>query len=107
MKRKTRILIVDDHFIVRIGLLTTIKMSPDLMVVAEASTGAQAIELYRLHLPDIVLMDVRLPDFGGIEATAALRDEFPDAKFIIISTFVTDEDEYPAFQPAPLASLLK
>ncbi len=107
MKKKVRILIVDDHFIVRIGLMTTIKMSPDLMVVAEASTGAQAIELYRRNLPDIVLMDVRLPDFSGIEATAALRQEFPDARIIIISTFDTDEDVYRAFQAGACGYLLK
>ena len=107
MKKKIRILIVDDHFIVRIGLLTTIKMSPDLMVVAEASTGAQAIELFRQHLPDVVLMDVRLPDFSGIEATAILREEFPEARIIIISTFDTDEDVYRAFQAGACGYLLK
>jgi DNA-binding NarL/FixJ family response regulator len=107
MKKKIRILIVDDHFIVRIGLNTTIKMTPDLTVVAEASTGAQAIELYRQHLPDVVLMDVRLPDFSGIEATAALRQEFPEAKIIIISTFDTDEDIYRAFQAGAQGYLLK
>ena len=107
MKRKIRILIVDDHFIVRIGLLTTIKMSPDLVVVAEASTGAQAIDLYRRHLPDVVLMDVRLPDFSGIEATATLRGEFSGAKVVIISTFDTDEDVYRAFQAGACGYLLK
>src|SRR5262245_50072236 len=80
--KKIRLLIVDDHFIVRIGLLTTIKMTPDLTVIAEASTAAQALELYRQHLPDVVLMDVRLPDFSGIEATATLREEFPEAKVV-------------------------
>ena len=107
MKKKIRILIVDDHFIVRIGLLTSIKMAPDLMVVAEASTGAQAIELYRQHLPDVVLMDLRLPDFSGIEATAALRKEFPDAKILIISTFDSDEDVYRSFQAGAQGYLLK
>src|SRR5580765_5705842 len=100
-------LFFDDHFIVRIGLLTTIKMSPDLTVVAEAGTGVQAIELYRLHLPDVVLMDLRLPDFSGIEATSALRQEFPDARIIIISTFDSDEDVYRAFQAGARGYLLK
>ena len=107
MKKKIRLLIVDDHFIVRIGLLTTIKMTPDLTVVAEASTAAQAIEIYRQHLPDVVLMDVRLPDFSGIEATATLREEFPDARVIIISTFDSDEDVYRAFQAGACGYLLK
>ena len=107
MKRKIRILIVDDHFIVRIGLQTSIKMTTDMMMVAEASTGAQAIELYRQHLPDVVLMDLRLPDFSGIEATATLRKEFPDARIIIISTFDSDEDVYRAFQAGASGYLLK
>jgi two-component system NarL family response regulator len=107
MKKKIRILIVDDHFIVRIGLLTSIKMAPDMTVIAEASTGAQAIELYRQHLPDVVLMDLRLPDFSGIEATATLREEFPDARVVIISTFDSDEDVYRAFQAGARGYLLK
>jgi len=107
MKKKIRILIVDDHFIVRIGLLTSIKMVPDLMVVAEAGTGAQAIDLYRQHLPDVVLMDLRLPDLSGIDTTAALREEFPDARIIIISTFDSDEDVYRAFQAGARGYLLK
>src|SRR6267143_3802350 len=107
MKKKIRILIVDDHFIVRIGLQTSIKMVADMMIVAEASTGAQAIELYRQHLPDVVLMDLRLPDLSGIEATAILREEFPDARIIIISTFDTDEDVYRAFQAGACGYLLK
>lgn len=107
MKKKIRILIVDDHFLVRIGLQTSIKMTADMMMVAEASTGAQAIELYRQHLPDVVLMDLRLPDFSGIEATAALREEFPGARIIIISTFDSDEDVYRAFQAGACGYLLK
>ena len=76
VKKEIRILIVDDHFLVRIGLLTSLKMDSDLKVIAEASTAAQAIELYRQHLPDVVLMDLRLPDSSGIEATIKLRKEF-------------------------------
>ena len=107
MKKRIRILIVDDHFIVRIGLLTTIRMIPDCTVVGEASTGAQAIELYRQHLPDVVLMDVRLPDLSGIETTVALREEFPEARVIMISTFDSDEDVYRAFQAGARGYLLK
>jgi two-component system NarL family response regulator len=107
MRKKIRILIVDDHFIVRIGLLTTIGMIPEFTVVGEASTGSQAIQLYRQHLPDVVLMDVRLPDFSGIEATAALREEFPEARIIMISTFDSDEDVYRAFQAGARGYLLK
>jgi two-component system NarL family response regulator len=107
MKKTIRVLIVDDHFVVRIGLLTSLKMDPELSVVAEASTSGQAIELYRHHKPDVVLMDLRLPDMSGVEATAKLRKEFPDAKIIIISSFDADEDIYRAFQAGARAYLLK
>ncbi len=107
MKRKIRILIVDDHFIVRIGLLTSIRMNPDLAAVAEASTGAEAVQQYRKHLPDIVLMDLRLPDMDGIETTTAIRQEFPEAKIIIISTFDGDEDVYRSFQAGASGYVLK
>jgi len=107
MKKKIRILIVDDHFVVRIGLLTSLKMDPDLNVVAEASTAAQALALYRQHLPDVVLMDLRLPDLSGIEATARLRKEFAGAKVIIISSYDGEEDIYRAFQAGARGYLLK
>jgi two-component system NarL family response regulator len=107
MKKTIRILIVDDHFVVRIGLLTSLKMDPDLSVVAEASTSTQAIELYRQHKPDVVLMDLRLPDMSGVEATGRLRKEFTDAKVIIISSYDGDEDIYRAFQAGARAYLLK
>ncbi len=107
MKKTIRVLIVDDHFVVRIGLLTSLKMDPDLTVVAEASTSTQAIELYRQHKPDVVLMDLRLPDMSGVEATTKLRKEFPEAKVIIISSFDADEDIYRAFQAGARAYLLK
>jgi DNA-binding NarL/FixJ family response regulator len=107
MKKEIRILIVDDHFLVRIGLLTSLKMDLDLKVVAEASTAAQALDLYRRHLPDVVLMDVRLPDLSGIEATVALRKDFPTAKVIILSSYDSEEDIYRAFQAGACAYLLK
>lgn len=107
MKKTIRILIVDDHFVVRIGLLTSLKMDPELTVVAEASTSAQAIELYRQHKPDVVLMDLRLPDMSGVEATAKLRKEFPNARVIVISSYDADEDIYRAFQAGARAYLLK
>ena len=107
MNKTIRILIVDDHFVVRIGLLTSLKMDPELNVVAEASTAAQAIELYRQHLPDVVLMDLRLPDSSGVEATAKLCKEFAGAKIIIISSYDGDEDIYRAFRAGARAYLLK
>lgn len=107
MKKEIRILIVDDHFLVRIGLLTSLKIDSDLKVVAEASTAAQALDLYRQHLPDVVLMDLRLPDSSGIEATVKLRKEFPSARVIIISSYDGEEDIYRSFQAGAQGYLLK
>ena len=107
MSKKLRILIVDDHFLVRIGLLTSINTDPGLEVVAEASTGRQAVELYRQHRPDAVLMDLRLPDMGGIEATAALCSEHPGAAVIIITSFDASEEIHRAFQAGARGYLLK
>lgn len=107
MNNKIRILIVDDHFIVRIGLLTSIETDPALEVVAEAGTGTLALELYRQHRPDVVLMDLRLPDLSGIDATAVLCREFPDARVIIISSFESPEEIYRAYQAGARGYLLK
>ncbi|MEI6195031.1 MAG: response regulator transcription factor [Verrucomicrobiota bacterium] len=107
MKKKINILIVDDHFVVRIGLLTSLKMNRDIESVFEASTGRQAIELYRKHQPNVVLMDLRLPDMTGIEATVTLCRDFPGAKVIIISSFDAQEDVYRAFQAGALGYLRK
>jgi DNA-binding NarL/FixJ family response regulator len=79
MKKPIRILIVDDHFILRMGLIASLKTDPELSVVAEADNGAQALQLYRQKSPDVVLMDLRLPDMSGVEATAAICKESPKA----------------------------
>jgi two-component system, NarL family, response regulator len=107
VKKEIRILIVDDHFLVRIGLLTSLKIDSDLKVIAEASTASQALDLYRQHLPDVVLMDLRLPDSSGIEATIKLRKEFPSARVIIISSYDGEEDIYRSFQAGAQGYLLK
>jgi len=107
VKKEIRLLIVDDHFLVRIGLLTSLKMDPELKVVAEASTGGQALELYRQHLPDVVLMDLRLPDSSGIETTVRLCKDFAAAKVIIISSYDGEEDIYRSFQAGARGYLLK
>ena len=98
MKPKIQVLIVDDHFLVRIGLANSLNIESDMACVAEARTGAEAIELYRKHLPDVVLLDLRLPDMDGVEVTTKLRSEFPDATVIMISTFDGEEDIYRALQ---------
>ena len=72
-----RILIAEDHLIARVGVKTIINTQPDMTVVGEAANGTQAVELYRKLRPDVTLMDVRMPGVGGVEATIAIRTEFP------------------------------
>jgi two-component system NarL family response regulator len=96
--KKIRVMIVDDHFVMRIGFKTTINMQPDMQVVAEASTGSEALAVFRKHTPDVVLMDLRLPGMSGFEVIAALAKEFPPAQVIAISTYEGEEDIYRALQ---------
>ena len=107
MKKKIRIMVVDDHFVVRIGLAGSINIEPDMVVAVEASTGQKAIELFRQHTPDIVLMDLKLPGMGGIEATSAICKEFPQAAVIILSNHDSEEDIYHAVQAGARSYLLK
>jgi DNA-binding NarL/FixJ family response regulator len=102
-----RVLVVDDHQIVRQGLVALINTEPGLSVVAEAASGQQAIELFRQQRPDITLMDLRLPVLGGVEATKTIRQEFPAAKIIVLTTFDGDEDIYRALQAGAQSYLLK
>lgn len=102
-----RILIADDHLVVRVGLRSMIDSQPDMQVVAEAASGAEAVELVRVHQPDIILMDLRMPAMSGVEATAAIREEFPDAHIILLTTYDGDENIYRALQAGARAYLLK
>lgn len=101
------VMLVDDHLSFRQGLAALIANESDLKVVAEAGDGQSAIALYRQNQPDIVLMDLRLPVMGGVEATIAIRKEFPDALVIVLTTFEMDEDIYRAIQSGAKSYLLK
>jgi two-component system NarL family response regulator len=107
MKDKIRIMVVDDHFVVRIGLAGSINIEPDMIVETEASTGPQAIEQFRTHRPDIVLMDLKLPGMDGIAAASAICKEFPDAAIIMLSTHDGEEDVYRSFQAGARSYILK
>ena len=98
MKKKIQVLIVDDHYLLRMGLANSLNVENDIACIAEARNGAEAIELYRKHIPDIVLMDLRLPDMNGVDATIKLRSEFPNATVIMISTFDGEEDIFRSLQ---------
>jgi DNA-binding NarL/FixJ family response regulator len=89
---RIRVLVVDDHFVVRMGLVASINLEPGMVVVAEASDGPQALEQYRKHHPDIVVMDLRMPDADGFVSTRLLCREAPPARVIIFSSFAGDEN---------------
>ncbi|MGV3757127.1 MAG: response regulator, partial [Verrucomicrobiota bacterium] len=105
--RRIRLMVVDDHFVVRSGVVASLALEDDLEVVAEAETGEQALELYREKKPEVVIMDLRLPGKNGIETTALLTKEFPGAKVLIFTTYDGDEDIYRATQAGAFGYLLK
>jgi two-component system NarL family response regulator len=107
MADKLRIMLVDDHYLVRMGLASIIALEPDMVVCAEASTGEQALALFRDHRPDVTLMDLRLPGMNGSEAVQAIRAEFPEARIVMISTYVCDEEIYGALHAGAMAYLVK
>jgi DNA-binding NarL/FixJ family response regulator len=102
-----KILIVDDHNIVRQGLAALLKTVPGFAVTAEAADGEQAVELFRKHKPDVTLMDLRLPKMNGVDAIARIRDASPAARIIVLTTFDGDEDIYRALQAGAKGYLLK
>src|SRR5580765_6155064 len=86
-----RLLIVDDHEVVRQGLVALLDRRPGFEVVAQAGTVAESIDQARVHKPDIVIMDVRLPDGSGVEACRAIRAELPETRVIMLTSFPDDE----------------
>jgi len=92
MSEPIRILVAEDHLVARVGVSTIVNMQPDMTVVAEASNGQQAVELYRQHLPDVALLDLRMPVMSGVEAAQAIRASFPHAHMIALTTYGGDED---------------
>ena len=101
------ILCVDDHPLMREGIAAIIRNEPDMMLVAEASNGREAIQLYREHRPDITLMDLRLPDISGIDAMVAIRTEFVDARIIMLTTFEGDAEIQRALKSGAQGYMLK
>jgi DNA-binding NarL/FixJ family response regulator len=104
---KIRVMVVDDHPVVRFGIVAMLGAQPDLTVVAQASSGQEAIQLFREHQPDVCLMDLRLPDIGGADAIRAIRKEFPNSIFIVLTTFRGDEDVHKAISAGAHSYLLK
>ncbi len=107
MSAPIRVLIAEDHLIARVGVGTIVETQPDMQVVAEAATGTEAVQLHAQHLPDVTLMDIRMPGMGGIEAMQAIRSRTPMARFVALSTYSGDEEIRRALQAGASAYLTK
>lgn len=107
MSSTIRVLIADDHPIVRSGLVRMIELTEGMEVVAEAETGTEAVQLFREYQPDVMLMDLRMPELNGVEAIAAIRQEFPDSRIAILTTYDTDEEIFRGLQAGARGYLLK
>jgi len=106
-QKPIRVLTVDDHALLRKGIRTLLGAERDMELVGEASTGREAIEAFRLRQPDVTLMDLQMPDMNGIEAIIAIREEFPDARIIVLSTYSGDVQVVRALKAGARAYLLK
>ena len=104
---KTRILLADDHLVVRMGIASIISFEPDLEVVAEADTGEEAVGLARTHKPDVVVMDLMMPKLSGADATVAILQENPAVRVLILTTFGTSDDMRRAFDAGAAGGLVK
>ena len=102
-----RCLVADDHALVRAGVVGTLELYDDINVIAQAKNGREAVELFRKHKPDITLMDLNMPEMGGVEAVQAIRGEFPHARIIILTTYDGDEDIFRGLNAGAKAYLLK
>ena len=102
-----RILTADDHPLFRNGVAALLASQPDMQLVAEASSGREAIRQFRTHRPDVTLMDLQMAEMNGLEATIAIRAEFPDARIIVLTTYVGDVQVLRALQAGARAYLLK
>jgi DNA-binding NarL/FixJ family response regulator len=101
------VLVVDDHALVRTGVVNIIAHEPDLRVVAEAANGAEAVDAYAKHRPDVTLLDLRMPVMEGAEAVRRIREIDPSAKVIVLTTYDTDEDITRALKAGAKAYVLK
>jgi two-component system, NarL family, response regulator len=106
-KQSIRVLIVDDHPIVRVGINAIISAREDMTVVAQAGTGEEAIDLFSQHSPDVTLMDLRLPGMSGVEAIRAIRAISPKARFVVLTTYEGDEDIHQALKSGAQGYLIK
>jgi two-component system NarL family response regulator len=104
---KANVLVVDDHALLRTGVANIINQEPDLVVVAEAANGVEAVDMFERYRPDVTLLDLRMPEMEGVEAVRQIRDRDPQAKVIILTTYDTDEDITRALKAGAKAYVLK
>jgi DNA-binding NarL/FixJ family response regulator len=104
---RIRILSVDDHPMLREGIAAVLAGEDDMLLVAEASNGREAVEQFRAHRPDVTLMDVQMPEVNGIDAILKIREEFPDARIIVLTTYSGDAQAARAFRAGAAGYLLK
>lgn len=102
-----RVLTVDDHPLLREGIATLVNAEADMRVVAEARSGQQAVQMFRVHRPDVTLMDLQMPEMNGSEAIVEIRSEFPDARIIVLTTYSGDVQILRALKAGARAYLLK
>jgi len=102
-----RILVVDDHAVVREGVDALVRRQADMRIVAQATNGREGIEQFRAHRPDITLMDLQMPEMNGLDALIALRGEFPEARIIVLTTYTGDAQVLRAIKAGACAYLLK
>jgi len=102
-----RVFSVDDHPLLREGIAALVNNQPDMVLIAQASSGAEAIQLFKQHLPDVTLLDLRLPDMNGIDVLIAIRTVFPNARVIMLTTFEGDVEIHRALQAGASGYLLK
>lgn len=102
-----RVLAVDDHALLRDGIAALIASQSDMELVGEASNGREAVEMFRRHQPDVTLMDLQMPEMGGIDALSAIRGEFPEARIIVLTTYAGDAQVFRALKAGARAFLLK
>src|SRR5262245_18283606 len=101
-----RLMVVDDHPVVRRGIALLLSTEPDLKLVAEADNGRQAIEQFRTHHPDVTLSDLQMPEMGGVDALTAIRGDFPDARVVVLTTSAGDVQALRAIQAGARAYTL-
>mgnify|MGYP005854637987 CR=1 FL=1 len=104
---KIRILLVDDHMVIRMGLMTATSDTPDMEVVADVESGQEAVEAYRRHRPDVVVLDLRMHGMGGIDTIRALREEFGHPRILIFSNYAKGEEVYQAIKAGASGFVVK